>query len=85
MTIHVPVNDHAAELNEAQMNWPRETLRNLTGDELLRVAASIRGYLDTHKYLVSILHTLPDRLEKLAQEQRRLKKGKKRAKRPDSK
>jgi hypothetical protein len=85
MTIQIPVNDHAAELNEAQMKWPRETLRNLSDDELLKIAASIRGYLDTHRYLEGILHTLPDRLEKLAEKKRAPTKERKRARHPDSK
>ena len=31
-TTPVPVNDHCAELNPAQEDWPKETLENLRAD-----------------------------------------------------
>ena len=51
-TIRVPVNDHRAELNVAQQDWPKETLRNPDGSPLLRAAACIRGFVDTILYLI---------------------------------
>jgi hypothetical protein len=48
----VPVNDHWAELNAAQQDWPRETLRNPDGSPLLAGAARVRGFVDTIVYLI---------------------------------
>lgn len=57
-TIPVPVNDHRAELNVAQYDWPAETLKNPDRSPLLARAASIRGYADTNVYLIE-KHLLP--------------------------
>jgi hypothetical protein len=51
-TIPVPVNDHRAELSEAQYDWPKETRENPDGSPLLAGAACIRGVIDTVVYLV---------------------------------
>lgn len=50
-TIPIPVNDHRAELNVAQYDWPKETRENPDGSPLLAAAARIRGYLNTTDYL----------------------------------
>jgi len=72
VTICVPANDHLAELSAAQFDWPTETLRNPSGNQLLKVAASIRGYIDANEYFVeTILRPLPELLEKLAEKERR--------------
>src|SRR4051812_1449102 len=31
ITVDIPVNDHVAELNAAQKDWPKETLENKDG------------------------------------------------------
>lgn len=67
ITIPVPVNDHRAVLSPAQFDWPKETLENPTGDELLKIAGSLRGYIDTNSYLLdTLLRPLPEMLEALA-------------------
>lgn len=55
ITIKVPVNDHRAELNTAQYDWPKATLENSTGSPLLARAACVRGFADTNAYLVEKL------------------------------
>src|SRR5215469_5508740 len=35
ITISIPVNDHRAELNEAQNDWPKRILENPDGSPLL--------------------------------------------------
>jgi hypothetical protein len=50
-TIPAPVNDHRAELNTAQADWPKETLENEDGSPLLALAGCMRGYVDTDAYL----------------------------------
>jgi len=52
-TIPVPVNDHRAELNTAQADWPKQTLENPDGSPLLAHAGCVRGYVDTDAYLIS--------------------------------
>jgi len=54
-TIRVPVNDHRAELNPAQYDWPRETLENPDRSPLLAAAACTRGYVDTNGFLTEKL------------------------------
>jgi hypothetical protein len=49
--IPIPVNDHRAELNVAQYDWPDRTLENPDASPLLARAACIRGYVDTDEYL----------------------------------
>lgn len=66
VTIPIPVNDHRAELNVAQYDWPSKTLQNPNGSPLLATAASIRGYSDTNSYLIrTLLLTNPELLEEL--------------------
>lgn len=65
-TIPVPVNDHRADLSVAQRDWPKETLENRDGSPLLADAARIRGFVDTHNYLIErLLLTRAERLERL--------------------
>lgn len=52
ITIRVPVNDHRAELNAAQLDWPKETRENPRGSPALAGAACIRGFIDTIVYLI---------------------------------
>jgi hypothetical protein len=51
-TVPIPVNDHRAELNEAQNDWPTKTLQNPDGSPFLAGAARIRGFIDTVLYLI---------------------------------
>jgi hypothetical protein len=61
----IPVNDHRAELNEAQNDWPKRTLENPDGSPLLRGAGCIRGFIDTILCLIKAgLHWVADMLEK---------------------
>jgi hypothetical protein len=53
--VKVPVNDHCADLNTAQYDWPKSTLENSTGSPLLARAACVRGFADTNSYLVDKL------------------------------
>jgi hypothetical protein len=55
ITIGIHVNDHRAELTVAQQDWPRNTLENPDGSPLLSGAAHIRGFIDTHIYLIRTL------------------------------
>lgn len=55
LTVSIPVNDHRAELNVAQYDWPKPTLENADASPLLARAACIRGYIDTNEYLVQKL------------------------------
>lgn len=65
-TIPVPVNDHRAELNVAQYDWPKETRENPDGSPLLAGAACVRGFVDTVLYLIEKgLLWVADMLEKL--------------------
>ena len=64
-TVSAPVNDHRAELNTAQHDWPKKTLQNPDGSPLLKAAACVRGFIDTVVYLIkSGLLLVADLLEK---------------------
>ena len=66
VTIPVPVNDHRAELNLAQYDWPKKTRENPDGSPLLAAAACIRGFVDTIFYLINeLLLLIPEMLETL--------------------
>jgi hypothetical protein len=66
-TIPTPVNDHRAELNTAQQDWPKGTLQNPDGCPLLRTAACVRGVIDYLHYLIDkFLHWIPEMLEMLS-------------------
>lgn len=65
-TIPVPVNDHRAELNVAQYDWPKQTRENPDLSPLLAAAASLRGFIDTVLYLIKKgVLWIADMLEKL--------------------
>jgi hypothetical protein len=65
-TLPIPVNDHRAELSEAQHDWPKKTLENPGGSPLLSGAAHIRGFADTVVYLIeTFLRWIADMLEYL--------------------
>ena len=55
VTVPIPVNDHRAELSEAQYDWPKTTLENPDGSPLVAAAACIRGFADTVMYLIERL------------------------------
>jgi len=64
--IPTPINDHRAELSEAQYDWPPETLQNREKNPLLAEAAKVRGFIDTTEYLKqSLLTFTPEMLEEL--------------------
>jgi len=64
ITIPIPVNDHAADLNVAQQDWPKQTRENPEGSPLIAAAACIRGFIDTIVYLINKgLHWIADMLE----------------------
>ncbi len=67
LTVPVPVNDHRAELSDAQYDWSIATLENPDRDPLLRGAACIRGFVDTFIYAVKgLLVWIADLLESLS-------------------
>lgn len=71
LTVSVSVNDHRAVLSTAQYDWPKVTLENPDELQLLKVAAGIRGFINTQEYLINkVLRPLPELLEKLAEFER---------------
>jgi hypothetical protein len=65
-TIAVPVNDHRAELNTAQQDWPKQTRENPDGSPLLAGAGCVRGFVDTLIDLIKrVLLWIPHMLETL--------------------
>jgi hypothetical protein len=52
LTVPTPVNDHRAELNVAQYDWPKETRENPDGCPLLAAAGCIRGFVDWVVYII---------------------------------
>jgi len=66
-TIPVPTNDHVAELNLNQYDWPKQTLENTDGCPLIAGAGRIRGFVDTVMYLIEkLLLPLAKQLETLS-------------------
>jgi len=55
VTVSIPVNDHRARLSVEQYEWPPDTLRNPNRCPLLRIAACIRGFINTVHYLIDAL------------------------------
>jgi hypothetical protein len=53
--VPIPANDHRAELNVAQHDWPKATRENPDGSPLLAFAGCVRGFADTIIYLVKKL------------------------------
>jgi hypothetical protein len=63
----VPVNDHRADLNLAQLDWPQPTLENPEGCPLLAGAGCIRGFIDRVSYLLKkLIMWIPEMLEQLS-------------------
>jgi hypothetical protein len=52
VTVSLPVNDHVADLNTAQQDWPKRTRENPDGSPLLAAAGSIRGFIDVILHLI---------------------------------
>jgi hypothetical protein len=52
ITIDVPTNDHCADLNEAQRDWPKPVLKNPDGSPLIAAAGCVLGFIDTVVYLI---------------------------------
>jgi len=76
-TMPVNTNDHRAVLSLAQYDWPQSTIRNPSGNELLKAAGSVRGVIDYLDYLNSgLLRPVAERLELLGQEKERGRKKK---------
>lgn len=46
-TVALPANDHRAELNPAQYQWPQNVLENPDGSPLLAAAGMVLGFIDT--------------------------------------
>ena len=64
VSVPIPVNDHVADLNTAQQDWPKQTRENPTGSPLIAAAACIRGFIDTILHLIEKgLHWVADMLE----------------------
>jgi hypothetical protein len=64
VTISTPVNDHVADLNAAQQDWPKQTRENPESSPFIAAAACIRGFIDTIVYLINKgLHWIADMLE----------------------
>jgi hypothetical protein len=61
----LPANPHAV-LSDAQYDWPRETLRNPDRDPLRTLAAWLRFFADTFRYLSEVAHTWATDLETYA-------------------
>src|ERR1700733_1844220 len=51
-TIKAPVNDHCAELNPAQYDWPKQVRENPNGSPVLAAAGCVLGFIDTIVYLI---------------------------------
>lgn len=67
VTVQVPVNDHRARLSVEQYEWPQDTLRNPNGCPVLWIAARIRGFIDTARYLIdALLIGIAEFLERLS-------------------
>jgi hypothetical protein len=77
LTLPVHTNEHRAVLSAAQYDWPESTLRNPSGNELLKAAGSVRGVMDYLDYLNrGLLRPVAERLELLGQEKKRGRKKK---------
>jgi hypothetical protein len=64
VTVPIAVNDHVAELNNSQQDWPKQTRENPTGSPLIAAAACIRGFIDMILHLIEKgLHWIADMLE----------------------
>jgi hypothetical protein len=51
-TVDVPTNDHCAELNDAQYDWPKQVRENPDGSPLIAAAGCVLGFIDMVVYLI---------------------------------
>ncbi|HEY6369424.1 MAG TPA: hypothetical protein VIX37_02505 [Candidatus Sulfotelmatobacter sp.] len=51
-TVALPANDHCAELNAAQYDWPKKVRENPDGSPLLAAAGCVLGFIDMVVYLI---------------------------------
>lgn len=64
--IDIPTNDHRAELNVDQYDWPRRTRENPDRSPLLAMSGCIRGFMAMTAYLTDkLLGWIPEQLEML--------------------
>jgi hypothetical protein len=63
-TVPIPANEHAV-LSEHQALWPKHTVRNPGQSPLVRIAASLRGWLDIVRRMIAQVERIPSALEKL--------------------
>jgi hypothetical protein len=64
-TLPIPGNDHRV-LSDLQQEWPVGTLRNPDASPLLKIAASIRGWLDILRLIIErTIGWIPTSLEQL--------------------
>jgi hypothetical protein len=68
ISVTVFVNDHRAELNTAQYEWPKMTRVNPTGDPNLKIAGGIRGVILLITYLDKFLLSGAEHLERPARD-----------------
>lgn len=52
ITVNIPVNDHRAELNGAQYDWPKKVRENPDGSPLIAAAGCVLGFIDMVVYLI---------------------------------
>jgi hypothetical protein len=52
ITVNTPTNDHCAELNEAQRDWPQQVRENPDGSPLIAAAGCVLGFIDMVVYLI---------------------------------
>lgn len=65
VTARIPGNDHRV-LNDSQVDWPLDTLRNPDRSPLLKAAAAVRGWSDVMKLVIDrVVGWIPEYLERL--------------------
>jgi hypothetical protein len=52
ITASIPANDHCAELNVAQYDWPKKVRENPDGSPLIAAAGCVLGFIDMVVYLI---------------------------------
>jgi hypothetical protein len=52
ITAALPANDHCAELNAAQYDWPKKVRENPDGSPLIAAAGCVLGFIDMVVYLI---------------------------------
>jgi len=53
ITVTLPANDHRAELNAAQYDWPKKVRENPDGSPLIAAAGCVLGFIDMVVYLIN--------------------------------